>query len=473
MIALGDEQLNVVAKEALEEDMVGKVVATALIRKNIVPRVHEYGATMVILSDQLIGDQDNDDEWLDIIEELRRFDYNLRIVFYCERPDEDVFLSKMVLNNVTDIFNEGKLPKGWTSQLRLPPKYENTERFRNHEDVVTEDLRRRKSRLKGSPDEILNQQLIPQESKPQKEVRIKKEREIVYEQIKISPRSVAIVSLFEGVGSSTLARMLAESAAELDVDVGIMESASPPAAWMHILNAFENAEQQSDEEKGERWESWHCSLHNDTRIPAWSDVFRIDGVKYIIRDPEEKLERWSEAETAQLLAYSKNVSLLFCDVSTHFDRPEEQILLRSADYILAVGAYDVLRMSRFREKYEEFLYPYADKLIVLMNKSTPRMARAHSPVIKKYFNQEHIYHFPALIELLEVYMDGESFWRSGYVREEQKVAVRESLHELLGRIIGDEVMKKLRARKGRTWFSRFSRLFESDEFDPELDEGPA
>jgi hypothetical protein len=468
ILGLGDEHLNELVKTSLEASEVGKVVGLALTRKNVMPRLMEQGANMVFLGEYLIGETKSEDEWVALIEDLRRVDMQMRIVFFCDRPDSDLFLTKLVMIHVTDIFNQGELPSGWTAQLKEAPKYESTERFRvnNGEDAIQE-LKNRKRKAQESPDEILQLPHIPKEQKVKIVEKKIVEKQIVFETVKIPSRSVAVVSLFDSAGSSILTRMLAEYVASLQVEVGVLESATAHPCWYEMMNAYTMLEDNKD------WESWHQTVKRGEQIPAWSDTLKLNGVQYIVRDPKDSFTEWTESDTAYLLAYSRNLPVLFCDVSGRFDDPREQIILRSAQTIILVGGYDVVRMEREHDRYMTFLAPFKDKLLFVMNKSTRRLERTHSAEIKNVYETKQLFHVPAMNEINELYMEGESFWSCNYIKEEQKQNMREVMDRLAGEILGDSIVKKLRSRNKGSLFSRVGAYLMGEDNEVEADETTA
>ncbi|CAG7651211.1 hypothetical protein ACFQI7_27570 [Paenibacillus allorhizosphaerae] len=503
VVGFGTDGMNEIIKEAVEETGVGRVAGFAMVRKKLVDRVIELNANMVIVGEDLVGEKETDEEWLDIVEELRRVDMYMRIVFVCKRTEEDLFLAKLALQGVTDIFNEGKLSAGWEEQLLNPPKFDSTERFRKQQEKATEQLRKRKREV-TSPEEILEQAHIPQQEKKlnpapaetktevKTEVKIVEKqvvkKEVVIEQVRVPSRSVVVLSLFDGAGSSLLTRMLAEYIAELQVDVGILESPISAPAWFEIINAwglfsgnrgYMSRKEATFRQKNKQpvdlpiWESWHETVLRNEELPAWSEVFTHEKVKYIIRGPKDELDDWTENDTAHLLAYSRNLSVLFCDVSTSYDDPKVQILLRSADHIVAVGGYDVVRTGREHAKFKEHLERYYDKLHVIINKSTPRLERLHSGEIKSIYSVSKLTHVPAMTELFELYMEGDSFWKASFIREEKRVAMKEVIDELADLILGEEVMNKLRARKKGSLWQRMGAWFTQDDKEVEIDEGTA
>lgn len=501
ILAFGKDGMNEFVKAAIEEEGIGQVVGTAMLRKHLASRVMESSANMVLVGDDLVGEKETDEEWLDTIEELRRVDMYIRIVFICKRPEEDIFLAKLALQGVTDIFYEGKLTPGWEGQLRNPPRFEATERFRKATEKATEQLRKRK-RADATPEEILQQSHVPQQEMPQlsssngqgagqkPEVPAKRiiEKQIVVEQVKIPSRSIVVASLFEGAGSSIFTRMLAEYIADLQVDTGVLESPVAMPAWFELINAWNQFDGQrgfitkkeanarkKDQQPIDRpvWESWHETVLQHDELPAWADVFTEGQVRYIVRGPHDDLSGWTENDTAHLLAYSRNLSVLFCDVSTRFDDPSVQILLRSADKILAVGGYDVIRTEREHAKYQNFLARYEDKVHIIMNKSTPRLERIYRAEMQSIYHVSHITHVPAMTEMFEIYVEGESFWKSSFIRDEKRAAMRAVMDEIADILLGKDVMRKLIARKKGGLFSRIGSWFTHDEKDVEIDEGTA
>lgn len=468
ILGLGDEHLNELVKTSLETAHVGKVVGLALTRKNILPRLTEQNGNMVFLGEHLIGETTSEEEWVTLIEDLRRVDMQMRIVFFCDRPDSDLFLTKLAMIHVTDIFNQGELPAGWTSQLKEAPKYDSTERFRQHNaEEAIQSLKNRKRKVQESPEEILQIPHIPKEVKVQIVEKKVIEKQIIFEAVKIPSRSVAVVSLFDSAGSSILTRMLAEYVASLQVEVGVLESATAQPCWYEMMNAYSMIEDKKD------WESWHQTVKRGEQIPAWSDTIEKNGVQYIVRDPKDTFKEWTESDTAYLLAYSRNLPVLFCDISGNFDDPREQIILRSAQTIILVGGYDVVRMEREHDRYKTFLTPFKDKLIHIMNKSTRRLERTHSAEIKNVYETKLLFHVPAMNEINELYMEGESFWSCNYIKEEQKQHMRDVMERLASEILGESTVKKLRSRKKGNMFSRVGAYLMGADNEVEVDESTA
>ncbi len=222
IIATGNEELDNLIKEDLEHAKIGQVVSTVNTRNMLVKRFIETQANIIFLGDELIGELGTDDEWEQIIEDLRRISLQLRIVFFCDRSEQDIFLTKLTTHAVFDIFNEGNLPNSYLEQLSIPPEYKNIEKFRGKVNEIAQKIVERSAEQKA--EEIISQGIVIKQDEP-KRVRIVKEvvekEKIVYEQLFVQPQLVVVASAFPYAGSSIFTRILAEYLNELNIQVAI------------------------------------------------------------------------------------------------------------------------------------------------------------------------------------------------------------------------------------------------------------
>jgi hypothetical protein len=473
LLGLGDEGFNEVVKGPLHSNKIAKVVGTVHMRRHIIQRAQELNVDMVFLGDQLTGDADNDQEWLNIVDDLRRFNFSIRIIFLCDRPSTDLFLTKLSLAGVTDIFNENKLPSSWIEQLKNPVRFESTERFRSHDDEVTAQIKKNAKKKVETPEQILQVPHIPipVSQVVQKEAKEPK-KEIILEHITIAPRSIAVISLFPGSGGSVVLRLLAEYLAQLKINVGIMESPTAPNAWFELINAWSMKEKWEKENKGS-WISWHATINRGETVPSLANVLERDRVKYIIRGPSEQFPEWVINDTAYMLAYSRSFTVLFSDVSGQYKDPRENLVVSGSDKIIVVASYDALRVERVRDDFKDFLVKHKDNIIFVMNKSTPRLERAYAAEMKQWFDTNQLIHVPFSDSMQELYMEGHSFWSSTSIKDQEMQKMSESINALASLILGEEVLRKLQSLKKGGLFDRISSFYKRDEMDPEADDGTA
>lgn len=170
ILATGDEHLDEFIKDDLEKMERVKVVAKVSTRRTLVNKVNEVSPQLIVIGDDLIGEseskEESDKEWEAVIEEIRKFSYNLRIVFMCDRPVDDIFLTRLTTYNITDIFNEGKLPEGYVKQILGDPSFKNIEKFRGQVETVSRTLKeKKKEEEERKAESIIQTGAIPEEGK--------------------------------------------------------------------------------------------------------------------------------------------------------------------------------------------------------------------------------------------------------------------------------------------------------------------
>ncbi|MDA6130993.1 hypothetical protein OSK38_26935, partial [Escherichia coli] len=104
-----------------------------------------------------------------------------------------------------------------------------------------------------------------------------------------------------GSGSSTLAKMFAEYLANLQLQVGVLESPATKPVWYDLVNAEAYVK--------EGWISWHEAIQNDQEIRKGMS-FNVDGVTYIIQNPKVQLSRWDIMKSAYLVGYTRQIPIL-------------------------------------------------------------------------------------------------------------------------------------------------------------------
>ncbi|MDA6082634.1 hypothetical protein OSJ97_24075, partial [Escherichia coli] len=118
----------------LEKTGQARVITKVATRRTLIHKVNELSPQLIVIGEDLIGESDSksesEEEWEMVIEAIRQLSYKLRIVFICDRPVDDIFLTKLTTFNITDIFHEGKLPEGYIRQIMGEPSFKNIVKFR-------------------------------------------------------------------------------------------------------------------------------------------------------------------------------------------------------------------------------------------------------------------------------------------------------------------------------------------------------
>lgn len=447
ILATGDEHLDQFIKDDLERHGPAKVVTTVPTRRSLINKVNEFGPQLIIIGDDLIGDsntqEESDQEWETVIEEVRRFSYDLRIVFICDRPVNDIFLTTLTTYSITDIFHEGKLPEGYIKQILGKPSYNNIIKFRGQVTTVSKSLKEKKREEEEKKAEtIIQTGTIPQEGK------IVEVEVPVYHQLIVKPKLFVFGSAVKGSGSSTLAKMFAEYLVNLQLQVGVLESPFAEPSWFELINGGAITK--------EEWRSWHELIQDDQEIPKGMSI-NSEGVTYIVQNPQVSLKRWDLMKSAYLVGYARQIPILIYDVSDGITDEQEKLILRQANHIFISSQFDPARVLANQEEIVSYFQEQnlTEKVTLLCNHSNNFLEKKFSNELKDAYNiSNEIYHFPHLEEIKIALMEGKSVW--DYLEEEQVEELHDIFSEIAELALGKELFDKLQPRiKKKKFFSFF------------------
>ncbi|SDO16362.1 hypothetical protein SAMN04487897_10963 [Paenibacillus sp. yr247] len=475
IIATGNEGLDELIKADLEEAEIGTVVAKVTTRNTLVKRFMETEAALIFIGEELIGEESTDDEWERTIGELRRISLQVRIVYMCQRPADDMFLTKLTTYSVYDIFNEGQLPPSYVDQLQKPPAYKNIEKFRLNVEAAVNQMAE-KSREQRA-EEIISQGV--NEKKP-RVIRVVEEREKrvevpVYEQVYIQPQLIVVASAFSGAGSSIFSRMFAEYIRSFGLLTGIVESPYAQMSWFELLNGTKVLR---DTKQGHLWKSWHRQIAEGESVEPGTEL-TSNGVGYMIRHREDNFgETWGLMHTAHLVGFARHYPVLIYDLSTGLGDEREKIILRQANKVILVSGYDPIRVNREHASYKEILaITVKGKLIVIANKTTPWLHKEHVNSLQQAYGVDHIYSMPLVTSIPDIYMSSESFWESSFTKSDVRESVKATFEEIATELFTADLMKKLVPKEKRGLLSRITGGFRRDHLQAavvnEQDDSPA
>ncbi len=445
VLGTGNESFDELIKTDLEQHDIGQVVSKINTRNVLLKRVLETSATMVIVGDDLIGNDGGDAEWELIFEELRNISVQLRIIFICDRPEDDLFLAKLTLYSIYDIFNNGSLPADYIKQLSKSPEFKNIARFKKNAAQATEDMVR--DQQEREAEKIIKTGIVP------KEEQVIKATVPIYERLLIPPQLIVIASAYEGAGSSTLMRMFLEYLATLRLHVGLLESPFSKPSWFDFINA------DAVLNDSQKWQSWHKQLSLDQSISSGHDI-SIKDVIYIIRNKQEVYADWDLMKSAQLVGMARQIPILFYDLSSNIDDDRERIILKQANHILLVSSYEPVRVNREFKRYEAMARLIGrEKITLICNRSTANLEKNYGKELTSSYQTDRAYFFPYLENALEVTMNGDSGWSE--LPEDKYESIEGFFSQLAGQLIGQEIIEKLkptyREKKGAFFRKLFKR----------------
>ncbi|WP_240420340.1 hypothetical protein [Paenibacillus periandrae] len=477
IIGTGNEHLDDLIKTDMEEASIGSVVATVTTRNTVIKRFMETEASMIFIGEELVGDDGSDDEWERIIEEIRRISLQIRIVYFCDRPAEDLFLTKLTTHSVYDIFNEGKLPPSYLEQLKIPPAYKNIEKFRGKVAEAAQQIAE-KSREQRA-EEIIREGIKEQQPKKTKVVKevakevVEREKLVhVYERLFVKPQLIVIASAFPGAGSSIIARMLSEYLVNLTLQVGICESPYNPYSYFELIHGLKLLR---DQKFDTGWKSWHRQILEDETIEIGTELYS-HGVAYMIKHRDDILKDWDMMHTAHLVGFARHYPILIYDMSSSgLSDEREKIILRQANKIILVSGYDPLRVNRDYKQYEETLRTIRDKVIVVSNKSTTWLHKENEEGLKKAYGVNHIYPLPVIPAMPDIYMSGDSFWESAFIKTDTHEHIKSVFAEISVELLTAELIQKLIKKDKQGFIGKIINKFKKENKQPpaELDDSPA
>jgi hypothetical protein len=446
ILATGDEHLDAFIQADLEKNDRSKIVAKVSTRRTLVNKVNELAPQLIVVGDDLIGDSDakeeSDEEWEAVIEEIRRFSYNLRIAFICDRPLDDLFLTKLTTYNITDIFHEGKLPEGYVTQILGTPSYKNIEKFRGQIEQVSKTLNEKKREEEEKKAEsIIQAGAIPQEGKVV-EVEVP-----FYHQLIVKPKIFVFGSAVKGSGSSTLARLFAEYLVNLQLQVGVLESPFAEPCWYELLNAEAITK--------ENWRSWHELIQDEQEIPKGMSI-NVQGVTYIVQNPRVPLKKWDLMKSAYLVGYARQIPILIYDISDGITEEKEKLILRQANQVFLSTQFDPARVHASQKRIISYLHEQnlTNKITLLCNHSNEHLEEKFDRNLQEaYNNSNRIYHFPHLEEIKIALMEGKSVW--DYLEDAQVEELHDILSEIAELALGKDLFGKLQPKKKKRAFLSF------------------
>ncbi|MEF2246429.1 hypothetical protein [Paenibacillus sp. IITD108] len=427
IIGTGNEQFDQMIKSDLEQHDIGQVVSKINTRNILLKRVLETGATMVIVSEDLIGNDGGEEEWAYIFEELRGISLSLRIVFICDRPDDDIFLTKLTTFSIFDIFNNASLPADYLVQLSKQPEYKNIQRFKKNIQKVTEDLVRDQQEREA-------EHMIKTGVVPKTEQQVIKTTVPIYERLLIQPKLIVIASAYEGAGSSTFGRMFLEYLALLRLHVGLLESPYSKPSWFDYINANPHINASS-------WKSWHSQISSNDQVSAGSDI-TIKDVTYIIRNKQESYKDWDIMQSAQLVGMARQIPILFYDLSSNIDDDRERLILKQANHVYMVSSFDPVRVNREFKRYENMTqYIERDKITLICNRSSEQLEKDYGKELQNSYQIKNVYFMSYLNTILEATMNGNSGWEG--LTNDQSDEMNQLFRLLTTSIIDEEILKRL------------------------------
>ena len=246
-------------------------------------------------------------------------------------------------------------------------------------------------------------------------------------------------SAVKGSGSSTLARMFAEYLANLQLQVGVLESPYAAPTWYELIDG--------DSYTSKEWRSWHEVIQLEQEIKRGMSL-NVEGVTYIAQNPKVELNKWDLMKSAYLVGYARQIPILIYDLSDGITEENEKLILKQANHIFLSTQFDPARVHASQKNIVTYIHEHSlsDKVTFLCNHSNDYLEKKFSKHLKEaYNNTEDIYFFPHIEEVKNALMEGKSVWNQ--LEEEQSEELNEIFSEMAEQGLGKELFEKLQPKK--------------------------
>lgn len=298
------------------------------------------------------------------------FDDSIRIVFLCERPKGDLFLSSLVSMGIHDIFNSNSFDLGeFIEQLKDRPRFSRVEKFlvaaspqpipQNEQPFVEEeenepnDEDKAKKERKEKAEKPVVQKVI-EKKVVQKVVNknvIKRDYTVQVHNhtekivgIPIKKKLVMIGSPIERSGSTFVSHLLARQLTQMGIPTTYVES---PFSKPYTYDRFYGAEHAADY----RSKFYQFSKYIDPKVKSVYDWSKFD-VDIICKHPtNEPVYQEGEVAFESLIKvlFSSASSVTIMDVGTDWEYELFQDVFDIADHVYFVFEPDIPFIQYFEE----------------------------------------------------------------------------------------------------------------------------
>lgn len=436
--------------------------------------------------------EERQEEWLNFIQSLRaEYDDSIRIVFLCERPRDDTFLSYLVSINVLDIFNERAIDiQQMMDQLKDKPRYSLAAKFiqqitprlfnysgeveHNSEpeeeqgeskDTIDEKVQKikKEEKKKERPQKVIVKKII--EKKIEKKVVLKTKNVIkrdyniqITNQVEkivgvpIQAITILVGSPFSRSGSTFVSHLLARELAKLGVSVSYIES---PYSTAYSFDRFIGHKRNPDY----RSKFYQFTKEIDPKMTSVYD-WEVDEVNMIVRHPTNEpiygmKEIPFEVYVKILLASQSTVTIL--DVGTDWNQDIYQDLYDIATHTYFILEPDISNIQFLEDPdnvvTENFMQMLQDdKTHIIGNRFDKKLL--DNPMINALYAEKMITYIPCFSpnDIFESHYRGAFFNDSS---KNQKI-IKEALKPIIEDMLPKDFLKK-RGRNGKLLNDLFNK----------------
>ncbi|KAA6446911.1 hypothetical protein [Bacillus swezeyi] len=494
LLAIGDKNFSLILKNHLKKfPHKFELTETEVFHfKYLEEIIHDTKPDLLILHEyHLLPEKDitaRNEIWFRFVKRMReRYENKLRIIFLCERDNDDSFLSSIVSLNVLDIFNHNAIDTDTLlKQMWDEPKFKNVAHFLSkpvdlkqyssdsevnseetaavHEGdhknaVVNETSEEAKSPVKVQ--KIINKTTIKRNFK----INIQKNKEVIVG-VPIQNQLVLVGSPYKRVGSTFLSHLLARELAKGGITVTYIED---PFSSSYTFDRF-IGHQKTDMYRS-RFFQFNRSGEN--QFYKYSSSWEYEGVQLICKNPAH--EDYQENDLSYesflkvLMGTKSAVTILDVGASWHLNVYKE--LYEMANHVIYVIDPDISAIQHLEESEDSSSRFFRNTLknsentLLIGNRFTDEMMR-HS-VINELYEQKMISCVPDIPsdDVFDAQINGI------FVNDTRthRQLIKKAMDPVIDRILPKELTKHVRSGKG-LFHSIFNRSVSVEKEDKTQEE---
>lgn len=415
MLAVGDKNYSDILKEIFREHKDKFELCQEVLHRNYLEELIEVEKPdIIIIHDYYLpsdktSEEERDQELLELVRKFRiTYDASLRIVFLCERPTGDIFLSTLVSMGIMDIFNKRAFDiEEFIQQLIDKPRFSKVEKFlvfpstrpqAETADEVEDDTADEQSEINEEDDTKQIEKTDDKESiqpvaKKVVEKKVVKrvvEKNVIKRnyQINVQNQTLKIVGIpvqrklimiggiRPGTGSTFVSHLLARAITQLNTTVTYIENPFSPA---YTYDRFIGHQKT----KNYRSLFYQYSLASDDEMERQYD-WELENVTLICKNPVYEPKTYSDKdvtfEIMMKVLYSARTIVTIVDVGTDWNRDIYKDIFDMADYCYIVIEPDIPFIQFFEETDDETIKELHS---ILENKKTYLIGNRFTPNILK------------------------------------------------------------------------------------------
>ncbi|MDE5055284.1 hypothetical protein NDK25_24005 [Niallia taxi] len=369
--------------------------------------------------------EDRDNELLAYIRQCRiQYDNLMRIVFLCERPTKDPYLSTLVSVGVMDIFNQNTIDLDqFIQQLSEQPKFSQVEKylsttiplFAAKQEEERLELEKQKEKEKKEkpvrPVKVVEKKVV-QKVVERKVVQKVVEKKVVQKVVQknvikrdynihvtnntekvigvpVKRKTVLIGSPTARNGSSFVSHLLARNIAKANISVSYIES---PLTRPYTYDRFFGTQYAPD------YRGLFQELITVYKVPNQTTDWTKDGVQLICQNPTSDYEAPHDIslETFIKVLYSSDALINIIDIGTSWDKEITKDLMDIADIVLMVVTPDVPLLQQLEENQQLKSFIQTEKLHFIGNRFSEEIN--NNPLIKDLLAHKLILTLPSFTD---------------------------------------------------------------------------